>query len=379
VEALAAADHTVTVLAGRPSYDPTERYGWRPWRRDVVNGVTVERVGSTAFSRRRMFGRVANYISYLTLAFVRGLSIRGDIILAMTDPPIISVVAAAISRLKGIPLIYHIQDLHPDMAVAAGLVPRGAAADIWEEIHRWALRTARLVIVLGEDMRRRVLAKGVDSDRVVVVRTGPDMPESLPARDHPVIDEIRCGFPFVALHAGNLGFAGTWNTILEAAELLEAEGAGIVFVGSGAAADAVRERAQTLSNVRLLPYRPLEEVQHVLQAGDVHLVTARRGLEGLVVPSKLYPVLGAGRPVLAVATMESDLARIVTETGCGWVADPDDSEAVAAALRDAMSDRDELEARGRRARTASKQFDRPGLLAQFVTEVEAVLEGSTHN
>src|ERR1700683_2724672 len=103
--------HRVTVIAGRPSYDPDERYPWSLMRRDVRNGVTVERVGSTTYSRHQMRGRVSNYLSYLALAVPRALSMRADVVLAMPAPPVAGIAGAFIARLSGTAFVYNIRDL----------------------------------------------------------------------------------------------------------------------------------------------------------------------------------------------------------------------------------------------------------------------------
>src|SRR6185437_6693599 len=139
-------------------------------------------------------------------------------------------------------------------------------------------------------------------------------------------------------HAGNLGFYGAWNALLGAAEILRDENVGFVFVGDGANRAALEASASNSSNVRFLPFRPAEQIPHVMMAGDIQIVTIRRGLEGVVVPSKLYSTLAMGRPVLAVASSSSDAARIVLESGCGLAADPDDPVAIAAAIRELRSD-----------------------------------------
>jgi glycosyltransferase involved in cell wall biosynthesis len=373
IHGLAAAGHHVTVVAGRPSYQPTERYRWRPLRRVRDGDVTVERVGSFAFSRVGMAGRVANYVSYLPLALLRGLVAPADIVLAMTDPPVVVVIAACVARLRGLPLVYNVRDLHPDMAAAAGLIRPGVTLALWSALHRWALRRAARLIVLGEDMRRRILTQGVPAERIIVVRDGTDIPEQVAPPDNPVSRDVRCGFPFVVMHAGNLGYAGAWETLLQAAERLTGDGVGLVFVGGGVSADGVRARAAGFPNVRFLPPRPVAQVPELLAAGDVQVVTVRRGLEGLVVPSKLYPILAAGRPVLAVVPEESDVATIVRRAQCGWVVDPDDPEAVARAIREAVRDPTGLEQRGKCARAAAPQFARPQLLVDFVAAVAGVV------
>lgn len=365
-----AKRHQVTVLAGRPSYDPDEFYPYAFLRRDVCNGVTVERVGSTAYPRHQMRRRVSNYLSYLALAVPRALAIRADVVLAMTDPPVAGIAGAFVARLSRRPFVYNIRDMYPDMAIGGDIVRPSRSIDLWEKMHRRALRQAARVIVLGDDMRERILSKGIDPARVVVVRDGTSFPSSMPDRSDPIVQEIRSGFPFVALHAGNLGFYGAWSTLLEAAKILGNENTGLVFIGDGANRPKLEASAADSPNVRFLPFRPFEQVPHVMMAGDIHIVTVRRGLEGVVVPSKLYSILAAGRPVLAVAAAKSDAARIVCESGCGMAADPDDPVAVAAAIRALRSDPARLAEMGRRSRETATKYARVNELARFMEIME---------
>jgi colanic acid biosynthesis glycosyl transferase WcaI len=367
-----AKGHQVTVLAGRPSYDPDEFYPYALLRRDVRNGVTVERVGSTAYPRHQMRRRVSNYLSYLALAVPRALAIRPDVILAMTDPPVAGIAGAFVARLARRPFVYNIRDMYPDMAIGGDIVRPSRWIEGWEKMHRRALRQAARVIVLGDDMRERILSKGINPDRVVVVRDGTSFPASMPDRADPIVQEIRSGFPFVAVHAGNLGFYGAWSTLLEAAKILGNENSGLVLIGDGANRPKLEAEASGLANVRFLPFRPFEQVPHVMMAGDIHIVTVRRGLEGVVVPSKLYSILAAGRPVLVVAAANSDAARIVCKSGCGMAADPDDPVAVAAAIRTLRNDPARLAEMGRRSRETAEKYARVNELAKFVGIMEEV-------
>jgi putative colanic acid biosynthesis glycosyltransferase WcaI len=365
-----AGRHEVTVVAGRPSYDPTGYYPWALLRRGVQNGVTVERVGSTAYPRHEMKRRVANYLSYLALAVPRAIALRSDLVLAMTDPPIAGIAGGFVAKVTSRPFVYNIQDLYPDMAVGSDIVRAGKWVERWEKLHRRALRQAARVIVLGDDMRNRVLAKGISPERVAIVRSGATFPSSMPEKCDPVVEELRCGLRFVAVHAGNLGFYGAWNTLVEAAKIIRNEDSGFVFVGDGANRAAIESSAEGLPNVRFLPFRPVEQIPHVMMAGDVHVVTVKRGLEGVVVPSKLYSILAAGRPVLAVAPPECDAARIVTEAGCGIAADPDDPAAVAQAIRTLRDDPSRLAEMGVRAREAATKYARVDELNRLTAIVE---------
>jgi glycosyltransferase involved in cell wall biosynthesis len=369
-----ARRHEVTVVAGRPSYDPDEFYPFAFLRRKKRNNVTVECVGSTAYPRHRMRRRVSNYLSYLALAVPRALALRADVVLAMTDPPIAGIAGAFVARMAGRPFVYNIRDLYPDMAIGGDIVRPAKWVERWEQMHRSALNQAARVIVLGDDMRERIVSKGVAPEKVVVVRDGASFPAAMPEQTDPIVQEIRSGFPFVVMHAGNLGFYGAWDTLLRAAEILRNEDAGFVFIGGGANRASIGAAASGIPNVRFLPFRPAEQVPHVMMAGDLHVITVRRGLEGVVVPSKLYSTLAAGRPVLAVAAKESDAARIVVEAGCGVAADPDDPAAVADAIRRLRAEPGKLLIMGRRAREVANRYARVNELERFAGIMEDAVE-----
>jgi len=365
--------HSVTVLAGRPSYDPSERHSPYLLRREVRGNLAVERVGSTAFPRFQMRRRVSNYLTYLSLAVPRALTIRSDVVLAMTDPPIEGIVGAFVAQLSGRPFVYNIRDMYPDMALGGSIVRPGSFTARWEKLHRWALRRATRVIVLGEDMRDRIVAKGVDSDRVVISRDGITVPETLPSPENPVAREIRGDFHFVLVHAGNLGFYGAWQTLISAVRTLENEGVGLVFVGEGAMKSQVEAMAAGCRAVRFLPFRPASEIPLVLSSGDMHVVTVKRGLEGVVVPSKVYPTLAAGRPVLGVAPEECDVVRIIRRSGCGLAANPDDPNTIVEALRGVLHDSEQIRNMGLRAREIANSYDRVKQLKIFTETIEEVV------
>ncbi len=370
VVAALAERHRVTVLCGRPSYDPTERHPPYLLRREVHGNLAIERVGSTAFPRFRMKRRVSNYLTYLGLAVPRALTIRSDVVLAMTDPPIAGIAGAFVARLSGRPFVYNLRDMYPDMAVGGGIVRPGSWVERWETLHRRALRRAARVIVLGEDMRERIISKGVDPARITICRDAVPFPETVPAPDNPVVRDIRGEFRFVLVHAGNLGFYGAWETLLQAARMLEADGVGLVFIGEGAMKGKIEAMARDCRNVRFLPFRPADEVPYVMAAGDLHVVTVKRGLEGVVVPSKVYTILAAGRPLLAVATNKTEVARFAERDGCGIAVDPDDPAAAAAAVRSVLGDSKRLANMGRRARELAQTYDKVKQLETFVEATE---------
>jgi len=368
VDALSIS-HSVTVLCGRPSYDPTERRTWRPYQTEIARRVCIIRAGSTDFSRRDMKKRVVNYLSYVALAVPRALFVPCDAVVAMTDPPFQGIVGAIVALLKRKPYIYNIRDMYPDMAVGGLIVEPGRFARIWEKLHRWALRRATRVIVLGEDMCARIIAKGVEPARVAIVRDGteilpPNTP--LPAADPEVVRAIRGSFSFVLVHAGNLGFYGAWNTLLIAARNLASEGVGLVFVGDGAHRSEIEALAAGSGNIRFLEFFPAPKVPSVLAAADAHIITVKRGLEGVVVPSKMYGILAAGKPIVAVAPGETDVVSLGVRRGFAVAADPDRPAEVVNAVRVLASDPDKLQAMGEAARAVAPDYDRVRELQKFV-------------
>ena len=386
-----AQTHEVTVLCGRPSYDPTERRPWKLWQTERIStkdaqsigetagtraaNFTVIRVGSTAYPRIQMNRRILNYLTYSKLASWRALFIPCDVIFAMTDPPFNGIVAAVLSLLKRKPLLYDIQDMYPDMAVAGLIVQPGLFTRCWERFHRWALRRAARIIVLGEDMRTRVIAKGVDPAKVFIVRSGVDThPEGSKASpiNPEVTRAIRGNFRFVLLHAGNLGFYGAWDTIIAAARQLENENIGFIFVGDGAERARLQALAAGVTNVRFLPFFPSSEIPAVLAAPDAHIVTIKPGLEGVVVPSKMFGIIAAGKPIIAVAAAETDVATLGVRHGFAICVDPASPDKLASSIRGLAADPAALEAMRQSALTAATQYSQASELNNLVSLLNSV-------
>ncbi len=225
-------------------------------------------------------------------------------------------------------------------------------------------------------MRERIIAKGVSPERVAVVRDGAEIPPlnaPSPVFDADVIRAIRGEFRFVLVHAGNLGFSGAWDTLIAAARKLDLDGIGLVFIGDGAQKGQLEASAAGSKNVRFLPFFPASKIPSVLAAADAHVITVKRGLEGVVVPSKLYVILVAGRPILVVAPPNSDAARIALQRGCGLTADPDKPDEVVVAARALAGDAERVKRMSEAARGAAREYDRFRELSRFIEIIEEAL------
>jgi len=283
-------------------------------------------------------------------------------------------VGAIVALLKGKPYVYNIRDMYPDMAVGGSIVKPGLLARIWEKLHRWAMHRATMVVVLGDDMRNRIRSKGVDPARVVVVRDGAEISrEAKPVAelDSSVMQTIREGFQFVLLHAGNLGFYGAWETLVEGTRQLAADGVGLVFVGDGAQREKLQYACAGIPNVRFLPFFPASKIPSVLAAADAHVITVKRGLEGVVVPSKMYGILAAGKPIVALAPPECDVVSVGNEKGFSISAAPDDPAEFVDRVRGMVRNPQQVRQMEKAAAAAAPEYDRKQELRKLVMLLES--------
>jgi putative colanic acid biosynthesis glycosyltransferase WcaI len=323
--------------------------------RATRDGVEILRVNSTSFDRSRLSMRAANYLSYLGLSFLEGLRVeRPDVVLCMTDPPVIADLALVIARRFDAPLVVVSQDVFPEVAVALKRLDNPAVVGLLRLATRLYLRRADRVVAIGETMRERLREKGADGERIVVIPNWVDTSHLEPRpRDNAWARERDLVGRFVVMHSGNIGHAQDLDALVRAETFLrDLDDLRIVLIGGGARRDELKALARLLATERTLfiGYQPREVLAESLSAADVHVVGLARGLSGYVVPSRLYGILAVGRPVIVAAEADSETAKVVEEVGCGVVVPPGRPELIAAAIRSAHDGELDLEAMGRRGR-----------------------------
>ena len=348
----------VTVITGQPlSCD-----GPRPPAREVRNGVTILRAAGTTLPPRRFPARAANYLTYFAAAAVAARRLpRQDVMVALTDPPIIGL--AALAARRGGAFVFYCQDIFPE--VAALLTDFRSPAVDWmlEKVNRHLVRRADAVVALGETMAARLVeGKGADRSRLHVIHNWADTTAISPApQANAFADAHGLSGKFVVLHAGNIGQSQNLESVIAAANLLrDCNEIVFVFIGDGTGRKALEDlvKSEHLTNVRFLPYQPREVMRWTYATASVFLVSLKPGLAGYIVPSKLYGILAAGRPYVAAVEDSSEVAGITDRFGCGLRVRPGAPQEIADAILALKRDPARRDAMGCRAREAAMQFDR---------------------
>lgn len=349
---LAARGCDVHVVCSRQRYDDAGA-ALRP--HETVSGVTIHRVPSSRFGRAHLGGRALDYATFYFACAVRLVRIsgRGDTVVTLTDPPLLSILGMLAAQLTGAHLVNWLHDVYPEVASRLGANPLPEPLDRWLcRLRDRSLARARMNVVLGRRMADVIAARGIDRERIRVIENWAGDPEVVPKAAGASELRTRLGFAgkFVVGYSGNLGRAHEYRTLLEAVVLLAAE-PDVVFlmVGGGAGMTALRREASErgLGNVHFHPYVTRAELPDSLAAADVHLLSLLPALEGLIVPSKFYGILAAARPVVFVGDPQGEVARIIREMQLGAVVSVGDAAHLARVLRELREEPARCEALGR--------------------------------
>lgn len=370
----------VTVLTGPAGEAPSSEI--------TASGVQVERVHALPFTRESTWQRGLAYASLFPAFVARSARMpRPDVIVTKTDPPMLKVLGPLLARLTGARAVHWAQDLYPEVAEEVEVLSRGGKVARWmRSLSTWALTGHDHIVTVGRCMKERLVQdRGLSAERVSVIPNWP--PSSVAPVSHeenPFRREHDLDDRFVVMYSGNMGLAHPFDAVLNAAARLREERPDIRFVliGDGPRKEALQRQVarRGLSTVQFLPFQPRERLAESLSAADLHLVTMQEKLEGLVVPSKLYGALGAGRPSLFLGPAGSEAARVVDEHECGTVLPKPTGAALADAIRDWHDAPDRWEQAASRARAAVADaridaLDRFDALLQSMVETKATQVG----
>lgn len=352
---LHAAGHEVRVVSTTPHYNrdpiaearqPLDRSLHGLLRASTLNGVPVLHLPMPK-KDASVPKRLAAWAGFSTLS-VAGGALRGarpDVIIAPSPPLTLGVSAWLLGLLARAPFIYNVQEIYPDVAIKLGALRDPRAITAAYALERFVYERAAAITVIGESMASRLRAKGVPTEKVHVIPNFVDFDEMrVTSKDNPFAREFGLAHRFVVSYAGNMGPAQGLDAFAAAAGLVP--DATFALIGDGSAKAELQDRSRASANVVFVPQQPYAVVPEIYGCSDLCLVALGADAAVDALPSKVYRIMACGKPVLACADQGSDLARLVADAGAGWVVPPGNPEAVASAVRAALSDPAEARRRG---------------------------------
>lgn len=371
-----AKSYRITVIAGRSYYLKDSFKFGRLYKQEILHGIEIIRVRHTKIWKANILGRIINWLTYGILAFIVALRIKPHLIIACTDPPFLGIIAMLISRLRHIPFIYNCRDLYPDGVLALGKLKKGFVSNSFDYLNRKALSAACFVVCLGASMKDRLIKKGIPESHIKVI---PDWVDTsainpVPKNNNPLFRKLGFKNKFIIMYSGNIGLSQDFSSILNSISMVKDRSCfDLVFIGDGAAKENLKEQSQKLGleNVLFFPYQPKDMLSFSLSMADLHIIPLKKGMSGMIIPSKVYGIMAAARPYLAITDMHSEPARIAKEFNCGLWAKPQDIEAITEIINWALVHPDELEEMGNRGRrVAERHFDKELIIKEWFKRLD---------
>lgn len=348
----------VRAYTAQPTYQG-QRHETLP-ARETYRGVDIHRISATQLDKSRFTLRVVNWITYCVGLLVRLLftgSRDSRVNLIVSTPPVLPLVGWLLYAVRGDPYVIIEYDVYPDIAVRLGVVSKDSLiARVWDRLNRFVMRRAAGIVALDDSMQELLVDK-LGPEREERVRVIPNWED--PEFIRPVDKEdnsfaLSHGYDetLTLLYSGNHGLYHDLNTVVEAARLLRDRPVQFVFIGDGAQKEDLRRRVERegLSNVDFHPYQPLDRLPETLTCADVSIVSEDGRLQGVCVSCKIYSSLAAGQALLGISGPDSEIARVISESGCGYWVKSGEAEALVDRVEKWLDDPEELRDMGSRGR-----------------------------
>lgn len=380
VHELAAAGHEIHVVTALPWYarhrvdEQWTHVTWRTRTESTPWGSVVRLHPRGGADKSNLVRRALGFAVFSMASVLAGWRAapgrRFDAVLAMSPPLTLGLAAKLVAVVRRAPLIFNVQDVFPDAAVATGAITNRWVIGAARLLERATYRVARFVTVLSDDLRDNVAAKLPERSRprVIVIPNFVDTERIRPGdRLTDYRRELGIGDRCVVMYAGNVGYSQSLESLVEVARSRP----DLVFVinGQGSARPDLERSAIGLANVIFGDFQPAERLSEVLATGDIHVVPLRRGLGRVSVPSKVYSIMAAGRPIVAAVDAGTEVPRLVQAAGCGVVVEPDDPTAFGVAIDSLAGDAGLRATLGDRARRHVEQEASPVAVAARYAEL----------
>jgi putative colanic acid biosynthesis glycosyltransferase WcaI len=336
-EDLARAGHEVSVVTAAPSYPlgkVIQPYSNKFLQRELMEGVNVIRVWSYVSPSKKFLSRMFHQASFCLFACLGAMLVRNvDIVFSYSPPLPLGLTAWIISSLRRAPWILQLEDIFPDAAVSTGILKNKTVISFFSSMERFLYKQASHISLISEGFKKNLTAKGVPPEKVTVIPPWADCDQVRPlSKENDFVLRNGLTGKFIVVYAGNLGVSSCPEIILDAAaNLSKVESIVFLIIGEGIKKDTLIQQADEnrLTNVVFLPYQPRSQFAEMLAAANLHLVLLNEESSGTSMPSKTFNIMAAARPILMVAPLSSDIARVVIEIGCGIAVAPGDPDLLA--------------------------------------------------
>lgn len=330
-------DFEITVIAAQPGYSE-DTYSGKSKKKietEYWNGMKIVRVQLPQVNKRSKLSRMKYIMQYFMLASIALLKEKNvDLIYTISQPPVLGGLIGTIGKfLKRSKHVYNIQDFNPEQAAAVNYTG-GTVHKIAKQIDQLNCRYSDHIILVGNDMKKTLENRFGQKHQLShsVINNWTDENEIIPlskknAHVSAFLKEHHLEEKFVIMYSGNLGLYYDLENLIKVSSTLQSiPDIHFLYIGEGASKKEMQDYASkaNLKNVTFLPYQPKEFIKYSLNVADVHLVVNQKGIKGVSVPSKIYGVMAAGKPILGVLEQGSEAEFLITTSNSGLVSEPQD-------------------------------------------------------
>lgn len=372
-------DFEIHVICGNPLYRRVKK---RKLIHKTRHGkITVWRVNNTTLSKKYFFARFINLLSYFILCLIGSFFLKKmDCVIAETDPPLLASIAYIYSRIRHCSFIYYSQDIWPHVGIVNQKMTNPAVTRIMKMANRFLYDKSTRIVVPGRDMKKRLEEENlIPPEKIEVVENWADPSEIYPVKreDNIFLKKHSLENKFVVMYSGNLGLSQDLENIICLADSLKSiRDIMFVFVGEGASKEKLMDMASSLGlhNVKFITYQDKRDLKFSLGAAHIHLVPLKKGMKGIIVPSKVYGIMAAGKPFIAAVDKGSEIDKIVKDFCCGLIVQPSEVEELRKAVLWSFQNQKKIEKMGERGREAlENQYTKKICAQKFKRSVEKVL------
>lgn len=376
-----SAYYQVCVLCSQPTYSSRGRSA--PTQ-ESHKGVSIHRCLSATFNKDIFPLRILNILTISLSVFLNALRRfhKGDVVIVVTNPPLLPFAVLAASHLRRAKCCLLIHDVYPDVLVATGMAqPKSWTVRVIGWLTYQLYQRMARIIVLSRDMAALIQNKlNPIKIPIYIIPNWADLYfiKPCPRRDHPWLKQLGLTDKFVIQYSGNIGRThGIEQLVTCAVQLKNFSAIHFLFIGFGGKKLWLDQQVDDLglSNITIIGYRPRAELPVSLTACDVSIISLIKGMTGVSMPSRLYNIMAAGKPIIAVADPDSELALVVREEDIGWVVSPGDIDSLRMTIINAQGDPDRLRHMGQRARRAAENKYQFGqIIHAYKDMIDSLLE-----